>query len=73
MLNPAPNWAVIKDVGTLSIGKNKKEVNTIEDITSHTMKAILLGEKLGGYQSINEEDSFAMEYWELEQMKLKSS
>ena len=71
MLNPAPNWAVIRGVGTLSIGKNEKEATIIEDITSHTMKAILQGEKLGGYQSINEADSFAMEYWELEQMKLK--
>jgi len=35
------------------------------------MKAILRGEKLGGYQSISEPDSFEMEYWELEQMKLK--
>ena len=71
MLNPAPNWAIIRGVGTLSIGKNEKEAKIIEDITSHTMKAILQGEKLGGYQSINEADSFAMEYWELEQMKLK--
>jgi len=71
MLNPAPNWAIIRGVGTLSIGKNEKEATIIEDITSHTMKAILQGEKLGGYQSINEADSFAMEYWELEQMKLK--
>jgi rhamnose utilization protein RhaD (predicted bifunctional aldolase and dehydrogenase) len=70
MLNPAPNWAVIKDVGTLAIGKNDKEAKIIEDITLHTMKAILHGEKLGGYQSISEADSFAMEYWELEQMKL---
>ena len=71
MLNPAPNWAVIRGVGALSIGRNKKEAKIIEDITSHTMKAILQGEKLGGYQSISEADSFAMEYWELEQMKLK--
>ena len=71
MLNPAPNWAIIKGIGTLAIGKNEKEAAIIEDITSHTMKAILQGEKLGGYQSIDEADSFAMEYWELEQMKLK--
>ena len=71
MLDPAPNWAVIRNVGTLSIGRNEKEAKIIEDITSHTMKAILQGEKLGGYRSISEADSFAMEYWELEQMKLK--
>jgi rhamnose utilization protein RhaD (predicted bifunctional aldolase and dehydrogenase) len=73
MLNPAPNWAILKGTGTISIGKNEKETNIIEDITSHTMRAILQGEKIGGYQSISEADSFAMEYWELEQMKLKSN
>jgi rhamnose utilization protein RhaD (predicted bifunctional aldolase and dehydrogenase) len=72
MLNPVPNWAVIRGIGTLAIGKNEKEAKIIEDITSHTMKAILQGEELGGYQSSSEADSFAMEYWELEQMKLKS-
>ncbi len=71
MLNPAPNWAVIKGIGTISIGKNEKEVTIIDDIIMHTIKAILLGEALGGYQSISESDSFDMEYWELEQMKLK--
>ncbi|MEA3492073.1 MAG: class II aldolase/adducin family protein [Campylobacterota bacterium] len=71
MLNTTPNWAVIQGVGTLSIGKNEKEAMIIEDITSHTMRAILQGEELGGYQSISESDSFEMEYWELEQMKLK--
>ncbi len=71
MLNTTPNWAIIQGVGTLSIGKNEKEAMIIEDITSHTMKAILQGEELGGYQSISEPDSFEMEYWELEQMKLK--
>lgn len=71
MLNPAPNWAIIRGVGALSIGRNQKEADIIDDITTHTIKAILQGEQLGGYQSINEADSFAMEYWELEQMKLK--
>ena len=73
MLNPAPNWAVIRGVGSLSIGKNEKEAAIIEDITAHTMRAILQGEKLGGYRSIDEAESFAMEYWELEQMKLKKT
>jgi rhamnose utilization protein RhaD (predicted bifunctional aldolase and dehydrogenase) len=35
------------------------------------MMAVLRADKLGGYESISLEDSFAMEYWELEQAKLK--
>jgi len=35
------------------------------------MIAVLRADKLGGYESISIADSFEMEYWELEQMKLK--
>ncbi len=71
MLNPAPNWAVLKDFGTVSFGKDEKEAKVIEDINNHTMKAMIDAKRLGGYKSISERDSFYMEYWELEQMKLK--
>ncbi len=70
-LNKAPNYAVIKGFGVVSFGKNEKEANIIKDIIQHTMKAVLRADKLGGYQSIGLKDSFEMEYWELEQAKLK--
>jgi rhamnose utilization protein RhaD (predicted bifunctional aldolase and dehydrogenase) len=35
------------------------------------MKAVLRADNLGGYRSISLKDSFDMEYWELEQAKLK--
>jgi len=73
MLNPAPNWAVLKDFGTVSFGKDEKEAKIIEDINNHTMKAMIYAKRLGGYKSISERDSFYMEYWELEQMKLKKA
>lgn len=71
MLNPAPNYAVIKDFGVVSFGKSEKEANIINDIVEHTMLAVLRATKLGGYKSISLKDSFDMEYWELEQNKLK--
>ena len=70
-LNCAPNWAIIKDVGTVSFGKNEKECRVIEDINNHTMQAILYAQNLGGFESISLQDGFDMEYWELEQAKLK--
>lgn len=70
-LNPAPNYAVIKGFGIVSFGKNEKEAMIIDDIVSHTISAVLKAEKLGGYESISLKDSFEMEYWELEQAKLK--
>jgi len=71
MINSTPNWAVVKNYGTVSFGKNEKEASIIEDINNHTMKAILKADMLGGYKSISVSDSFDMEYWELEQAKLK--
>lgn len=71
ILNPAPNWAILKGFGTLSFGKTLKEAQIIQDINNHTMVAMLKAEQLGGYKSLSKKDSFAMEYWELEQAKLK--
>jgi len=71
MLNPTANWAVVKNYGTVSFGKDEKEASIIEDINNHTMKAVLQSDMLGGYKSISLSDCFDMEYWELEQAKLK--
>ncbi len=70
-LNPAPNYAVIKDYGIVTFGKDEKECLVMADIVEHTMKAVLRADKLGGYRSISPKESFKMEYWELEQAKLK--
>lgn len=71
MLDPNPKYAVIKDFGVVSFGKTQKEADVINDVVSHTMLAVLRADKLGGYKSISIPDSFRMEYWELEQAKLK--
>lgn len=71
MLNPAPNYAIIKGFGVVSFGKTQKEADIINDIITHTMMAVLQADMLGGYKSITPKDSFDMEYWELEQAKLK--
>jgi len=68
---PAPNYAVIEGFGVVSFGKDEKEAKIIDDIITHTMRAVLQADRLGGYQSISLSQSFAMEYWELEQAKLK--
>lgn len=71
MLNPAPNYMIIKNLAVISFGKTKEEADVVNDIVMHTMMAVLRGDELGGYKSISLKDSFEMEYWELEQAKLK--
>lgn len=71
MLDPNPKYAVIKDFGVVTFGKTQKEADVINDVVEHTMMAVMRADKLGGYKSISIPDSFDMEYWELEQAKLK--
>jgi len=71
MLNPAPNYMIIKNLAVISFGKTREEAMIVHDIVDHTMLAVLRADKLGGYESISLKDSFDMEYWELEQAKLK--
>ena len=73
MLNPTPNWAILRGYGTVSFGKTLKEAEIIRDINEHTMRAMLQAKQLGGYQSLSPKESFAMEYWELEQAKLRKA
>jgi rhamnose utilization protein RhaD (predicted bifunctional aldolase and dehydrogenase) len=70
-LSPLPKYIVIKDYGVVSVGNSQKEAKIISDIVSHTMMAVLRADKLGGFVSLSLSDCFAMEYWELEQAKLK--
>ena len=72
-LDPAPRWAVWPGHGVVTFGKSLDEAKIIADISEHTIKAIQQAEKLGGWQSLSQKDLFEMEYWELEQAKLKKS
>ncbi len=72
-LDPAPRWAVWPGHGIVTFGKNLEEAKIGADISEHTIKAIQQAEKLGGWRSLSQKDLFEMEYWELEQAKLKKS
>jgi len=71
MLDLAPRYAIIKDVGFVCFGKDEKEAGIIFDIVSHTIHAMTLAQNLGGWKSLKPSDIFDMEYWELEQAKLR--
>ena len=71
MLDPAPRWAVLPGQGVASFGKNVRDAGIISDIVGHTYRTIQQAEKLGGWRALGEKELFAIEYWELEQAKLK--
>jgi len=71
MLDLAPRYAIIKGVGFVTFGKDQKEADIIFDIVSHTIHAMTQAQSLGGWKSLKPSDIFDMEYWELEQAKLR--
>ncbi|MDO8292025.1 MAG: bifunctional aldolase/short-chain dehydrogenase [Gallionella sp.] len=73
MLDPAPCVIIDPEFGLVSVGRSARDTQIVEDIYLHTQDIILHGEKLGGYQALGEAPLFSMEYWDLEQAKLKKA
>ncbi|MEP6507567.1 MAG: bifunctional aldolase/short-chain dehydrogenase [Gemmatimonadales bacterium] len=72
MLDPAPRVILERRIGFAVSGKSSKDLRIVEDIYRHTMDIIENAEdRLGGYRALAENDLFEMEYWDLEQAKLK--
>jgi rhamnose utilization protein RhaD (predicted bifunctional aldolase and dehydrogenase) len=72
-LDLAPRYVIIAGLGAVALGKDEKESRIIADIVEHTITAILSGEQLGAWISLSLGEMFEMEYWELEQNKLKNA
>lgn len=73
MLDPSPRVIIDAEFGLVSAGRSARDTQIVEDIYLHTQDIILRGEKLGGYQALGEAPLFSMEYWDLEQAKLKKA
>jgi len=71
MLDPAPRFALWQGHGIVAFGDTVKDANIVADIATHTAKTVALGEATGGWAPLSEQDIFAIEYWELEQAKLR--
>jgi rhamnose utilization protein RhaD (predicted bifunctional aldolase and dehydrogenase)/NAD(P)-dependent dehydrogenase (short-subunit alcohol dehydrogenase family) len=73
MLNPNPNVIWAPGIGLIGIGGDKKGASLVADIAVQNIHVINKGEALGGYFPIKEKDQFDIEYWSLEQAKIKKS
>jgi rhamnose utilization protein RhaD (predicted bifunctional aldolase and dehydrogenase) len=71
MLDTAPRYGIIKGRGVVVFGKDEKELTILDDIVSHTIDAVVVAEEIDQWVSISSRDIFDMEYWELEQAKLR--
>jgi rhamnose utilization protein RhaD (predicted bifunctional aldolase and dehydrogenase)/NAD(P)-dependent dehydrogenase (short-subunit alcohol dehydrogenase family) len=73
MLDPAPRLVLDPELGMLTAGRTLREARIAEDIYRHTMPIILRAEALGGWRALPPQPIFDVEYWDLEQAKLKQA
>ncbi len=71
MLDPAPRVVLDAELGMCSVGRSAKDAAIVAEIYEHTMDIIRRATVLGGYRTLSERDIFDVEYWDLEQAKLK--
>jgi rhamnose utilization protein RhaD (predicted bifunctional aldolase and dehydrogenase)/NAD(P)-dependent dehydrogenase (short-subunit alcohol dehydrogenase family) len=73
MLDPAPRLLLDEKLGLCTLGRSMKDAGIIADIYRHTMDIIERATLLGGWRALPAKDIFDVEYWDLEQAKLKKS
>ncbi len=73
LLQPTPNLAWIEGVGLVGISANARAAAIAADLGEQAIDVMTLGEACGGYHPLGEKELFDMEYWPLEQAKLKTA
>ncbi|TWH65417.1 rhamnose utilization protein RhaD (predicted bifunctional aldolase and dehydrogenase) [Micromonospora olivasterospora] len=71
VLDPAPRVILDRELGMLTAGRRAAETVMARDIYRHTVDVIEAAEAVDGYQALPAQDIFDLEYWELEQAKLR--
>jgi rhamnulose-1-phosphate aldolase/alcohol dehydrogenase len=70
MFDPNPRVVLIRGVGLVAAAKNAKEANLSLDFYHRAIAVMRGAHALGGFVSLTEEESYAVEYWPLELYKL---
>ena len=71
MLDPAPRVMLDARLGMITAGRRIVDADIAADIYHHTIDVIEGADGLGGFVALPERDLFEVEYWELEQAKLR--
>jgi rhamnose utilization protein RhaD (predicted bifunctional aldolase and dehydrogenase)/NAD(P)-dependent dehydrogenase (short-subunit alcohol dehydrogenase family) len=73
MLDAAPRMALDGELGFVAAGRTAKDTAIVEELYDHTIDVILRAEALGGWRALDQQHTFDIEYWDLEQAKLKKA
>lgn len=72
-LDCMPRFGVWLERGVITLAPSVTKLAIVEDIVSHTLDAMQVGEQLGGWRALPRAELFDVEYWELEQAKLNAA
>jgi rhamnose utilization protein RhaD (predicted bifunctional aldolase and dehydrogenase)/NAD(P)-dependent dehydrogenase (short-subunit alcohol dehydrogenase family) len=73
MLDSAPRMALDPGLGFVAAGRTAKDAAIVEELYDHTIDVILRAEALGGWRALDQQHTFDIEYWDLEQAKLRKA
>jgi rhamnose utilization protein RhaD (predicted bifunctional aldolase and dehydrogenase)/NAD(P)-dependent dehydrogenase (short-subunit alcohol dehydrogenase family) len=71
MLDAAPRVILDPDLGMCAIGRTARDAAIAAEVYHHTMEIILRATALEEYRALPAQDIFDVEYWDLEQAKLR--
>ncbi len=72
-LDSSPRVVLVPGVGLFGLGRTAKDAAMAADLAENTVKVVTDAEAIGRYEPLPESDLFALEYWSLEQAKLKGA
>jgi rhamnose utilization protein RhaD (predicted bifunctional aldolase and dehydrogenase)/NAD(P)-dependent dehydrogenase (short-subunit alcohol dehydrogenase family) len=70
-LDSLPRVILLPGFGMCTIGRTLDDARVVADIYEHTMAVMMDASDIGTYQPVSRSDLFDVEYWSLEQAKLK--
>ena len=73
MLDAAPRMVLDPALGFVAAGRSAKDAAIVEELYDHTIDVILRAEALGGWRALEQRHTFDIEYWDLEQAKLRKA
>jgi rhamnose utilization protein RhaD (predicted bifunctional aldolase and dehydrogenase)/NAD(P)-dependent dehydrogenase (short-subunit alcohol dehydrogenase family) len=72
-LDPMPRVVLVPGVGLFGVGATPRDAAIAADLAENTVHVVTDAEAIGAFVALGESDLFDVEYWSLEQAKLKGA
>src|SRR6188768_1371901 len=71
MRDPSPTVVLVPGLGMFAFGKNKSESRVTAEFYNCAIEVMRGAEAIDGYEAMDEQEAFDIEYWSLEEAKLR--